>query len=304
MAILRALPQLLYRKGRSAAFSLVGRNPLCRGKRAMTWSEDWASVLGLAKAYRFKPELLESEPGGRTRWSSSLGPFWVPKDCGPEFISFLQAEMMANVYPISYQASDRPCFLDCGGNIGMFTRCALQRGAARVVAFEPSPENVACYRMNFKREIKEGRVTLVEKGVWDSNETLSFSSTNTLNPGSHHIVEKGPGNIEIPVSTIDEMCRELNLPKVDYIKMDVEGAETRALKGAAETIRAFRPRLCVVAEHTSDLYANALAVVRLIEELGGGEYEYLCTEAHPTNSTVHGSMLTPYSMLFYRAGER
>ncbi len=304
MTIVRALSQLLYRKGRSAVFSLVGRNPLSRGKSAMTWSEDWASVLGLAKAYRFKPELLETEPGGRTRWSSSLGPFWVPKGCGPEFISFLQAEMMANVYPIWYQASDRACVLDCGGNIGMFTRRALQGGAARVVAFEPSPENVECYRMNFEREMKEGRVTLVEKGVWDSNETLSFSSTNTVNPGSHHIVEKGPGSIVIPVSTIDEICRGLDLGKVDYIKMDVEGAETRALKGAAGTIRAFRPQLCVVTEHTSDLYANAHAVVQLIEELGGGEYEYLCTEAHPYNSAAHGSMLTPYSMLFYRAGER
>src|ERR1035437_369606 len=109
MTIARAVAQLLYRKGRRAIFSLAGRNPLCRGKHAMTWSEDWASVWGLAKAYRFKPELLETEPGGRTRWSSSLGPFWVPKDCGPGFISLLQAEMMANVYPICYQASDRAC---------------------------------------------------------------------------------------------------------------------------------------------------------------------------------------------------
>jgi hypothetical protein len=39
---------------------------------------------------------------------------------------------------------------------------------------------------------------------------------------------------------------------VDYVKMDIEGAETRALSGARETLARFHPRLSIASEHTAD----------------------------------------------------
>jgi hypothetical protein len=42
---------------------------------------------------------------------------------------------------------------------------------------------------------------------------------------------------------------ELRLPRVDFIKMDIEGAEQKALAGAAATLRAFRPRMALAAYH-------------------------------------------------------
>ena len=128
---------------------------------------------------------------------------------------------------------------------------------------------------------------------------LRFSVANVRNPGGHHIVESGPNTIQVPVTSIDRVSDELRLSRVDYIKMDVEGAEVKALEGAAEVIGRFHPRLCVATEHTSDLFANTVAVIDAVKEIDD-RYHYVCTEAHLWPSPSRGSVLTPFNLLFYR----
>jgi hypothetical protein len=55
--------------------------------------------------------------------------------------------------------------------------------------------------------------------------------------------------IEAPLTTIDKMVEELRLPKVDFIKMDIEGAEQKAIAGAKKTIAAYRPRMALCIYH-------------------------------------------------------
>ena len=62
--------------------------------------------------------------------------------------------------------------LDCGANVGVYTRHALEAGARLVVAIDPAPENIECLRRNFSEEIKAGRVVVYPKGVWDKDEVL------------------------------------------------------------------------------------------------------------------------------------
>jgi hypothetical protein len=54
----------------------------------------------------------------------------------------------------------------------------------------------------------------------------------------------------------------LNLPRVDFIKMDIEGAEVPALQGAAGTLARFRPRMSISTEHYPDDAAKITQVVR------------------------------------------
>ena len=53
----------------------------------------------------------------------------------------------------------------------------------------------------------------------------------------------------ISVFPLDDLVTELDLDQVDFIKMDIEGAEPRALRGAAATLKKFRPRLAVCTYH-------------------------------------------------------
>jgi predicted RNA methylase len=55
--------------------------------------------------------------------------------------------------------------LDCGAHVGVYTRRALNEGAAKVIAIEPVPQTVECLRRTFRREIAEGRVVVYQKGV-------------------------------------------------------------------------------------------------------------------------------------------
>ena len=60
------------------------------------------------------------------------------------------------------------------------------------------------------------------------------------------------GTIPVETLSIDDMVRKERLGKVDFIKMDIEGAETDALRGAAETIERFRPKLAISVYHSLD----------------------------------------------------
>ncbi len=152
--------------------------------------------------------------------------------------------------------------LDCGAHIGVFTHFALQRGASLVVAVEPEPTNAECLRRNFGPELVAKRVVLVEKGVWDYTGRLTLHES-TLNSGSNTFIgEEGGRTMEVPVMTIDRLVEELHLPRVDYIKMDIEGSEREALKGARGTLGRYRPRLMLDAYHQPEDPVVLPAIIR------------------------------------------
>lgn len=285
------------RVGRRAWYTLSGRNPIVRGRHAPALKEEWSAVRGLSIGGG-QPAQIGSDAEGRALWSTWMGDMWVPPGTAGHTVAMLASEMRANIYALTGREK---VLLDCGANVGFFSRYAFLRGAERVVAFEPSPGNAACLRKNLAQELADGRMLIIDKGVWNEDAVLSFDSGNAQNPGGHHISETQQGNIQIQVTSIDRVRADLNLDRLNYIKMDVEGAELRALQGALQTIRALHPRLCVATEHTDDLYANAVAVIQQIREIDGG-YDYVCTESHGYESPSKGRVLTPYSIRFEPPG--
>jgi hypothetical protein len=53
----------------------------------------------------------------------------------------------------------------------------------------------------------------------------------------------------MPTTTIDEVVVHENIPRIDFIKMDIEGSELSALRGAESTIRRCRPKLAISLYH-------------------------------------------------------
>lgn len=173
---------------------------------------------------------------------------------GEALLAYLLAEQEWDVSLVE-EKHVRPgdIVLDCGGHIGTFTNKALERGAAKVVGFEPDPVNAEAYRRNFKKEIAEGRVILIEQGVWDSKGEMTLT-IGTTNSGTNSMVLRLPSQtaIQVGVDTIDAFVSELNLPRVDFIKMDIEGAERQALKGASGILSKYHPRLMIDSYHRPD----------------------------------------------------
>jgi FkbM family methyltransferase len=184
--------------------------------------------------------------------------FWVPRQGaelnGGALIAYLLAEhrWMEKANP-DRQVKPGDTVLDCGAHVGIFTESALRRGAAKVIAFEIDPVNLECLRRNLAREIAENRVVVVAKGVWSSETTMDFT-VSTHNSGRGSLVIKGFGTTTIPVPLIriDTALADLQVRRVDFIKMDIEGAEREALAGAAHTLRRFKPTLALDAYHLPD----------------------------------------------------
>jgi FkbM family methyltransferase len=132
------------------------------------------------------------------------------------------------------------------------------------VAIELAPENLECLRRNFPEEIRAGRVVIYPKGVWDKEDTLTLSVSPT-NSAADSVVMRPEGAQEgprVPLTTIDNLVAELKLDRVDYIKMDIEGAEQNALRGARATLARLHPRLSLSAYHRGDDPARIPELVR------------------------------------------
>ena len=207
--------------------------------------------------------LLEKDPAGYHLFQTPKGRWWVP--AGDDYVlPFDLAEQARQIYGTGKDAvQPGDVALDCGANVGVWTRAALARGAKLVVAFEPAPENIECYRRNYRDEIAAGRVILVPKGVWDKEDVLLLKrDPNNSAADSFVMLKDGSQGVQAPLTTIDKVVEELKLPRVDYIKMDIEGAEARALTGAQSTIARYHPRLSISAEHLPDDAVKIPAVIR------------------------------------------
>ncbi|HME10927.1 MAG TPA: FkbM family methyltransferase, partial [Bryobacteraceae bacterium] len=131
---------------------------------------------------------------------------------------------------------------------------------------------VECLRRNFKKEIAEGRVIVMPEGVWDKESTVDLF-IGAQNSGSHSMIyNQGLGSVKVKVDTLDHMRERLQLPRVDFIKTDIEGAEQNALRGAHETLRLFKPRLRMDSNHREDDIQRLPAVARE----GNPQYQVHC----------------------------
>jgi len=218
--------------------------------------------------------LGERDASGLGLWKTPYGALWFPASAEPRFVYFTVAQFKLGFYPgVSVHRGDT--VIDCGGFVGDWAKWALQAGAARVVVVEPGLEQLSCIRRNLAREIRDGRVVVYPKGVWDRDERLWLQHDKT-NPAADSVTEgTGAAGEFIDLTTIDKMVAELNLTRVDVVKMDIEGAEVRAIRGARETLNRFRPQLAVATEHTSDILKNNHDVIQAVRETAPF-YRYRC----------------------------
>lgn len=241
----------------------------------------------LLKSFRF----IESSSEGLSLWDTPQGRYWI-RTGGEAVLAHNLAEQERHIYgagSVSVKAGD--IVLDCGANVGVFTRVALAAGAKQVVAIEPAPENVACLRRNFAREIEAGRVIVYPKGVWDKDDVLVLHVDPQNSARDSFVMrwKEATETINAPLTTIDKLVPELKLSRVDFIKMDVEGAEKRALAGAKGTLAKYKPELAIAAEHLPD---DGEAIPLLVQNLSP-QYQFECGPCVDL-----GSAVTPDALYF------
>ena len=141
-------------------------------------------------------------------------------------------------------------FIDIGANIGTFTLVAARRALlGQVHAFEPSAHHFARLARNVELNHFDN-VVLNRKGLYDQpGEAILFLPSQAgemNNSGAASLYTcgtEGAGQVSEAVSLVrlDDYIRDRSIERVDIIKIDIEGAEIKALEGARETIMRFRP---------------------------------------------------------------
>jgi FkbM family methyltransferase len=242
-------------------FELIGAAMFAAGRstNGCTWNGAVSSLRAKHRQWSLEAsiaprmKLLETD-GGFERWQTPDGSYWTPRGKS-NILVYNLAERERGVYFVNGLGVKKgQVVLDCGANMGVFTREALTAGASHVLAIEPVPENIECLRRTFATEIAAGKVTVVEKGVWDREDVLEMFQHEANNAAHSFVVDfAGAGaKLRLPLTTIDRIVQETAVGRVDYIKMDIEGAERQALSGAAETIRRYHPAMAICVYHLED----------------------------------------------------
>jgi FkbM family methyltransferase len=185
-------------------------------------------------------------------WDTPIGGFYGSIRAGEEIFSSLREQSSGDhVYSVGegvLRAGD--VVLDVGTHLGVFTRLALRANVARVIAIEADPTNARCLRKTFAQEIAASRVTVVEAAAWDRSGTVTFASNPVRGTLGSAVSDRG--TLQVRSVTLDEVVGELGLRRVDYVKMDIEGAERHALRGAGRMLREYAPRLAICTYHNPE----------------------------------------------------
>jgi len=108
---------------------------------------------------------------------------------------------------------------------------------------------------------------------------VDSSSTAT----AHVALESESSAGRIPVTTVDRLTGELKLTRVGLIKMDMEGAEHKALECARATLARFKPKLGLAGYHYHDDYLDLPAVVRRARP----DYQWHTVSCWPDGGHIH-----------------
>ncbi|MGI0073092.1 MAG: FkbM family methyltransferase [Nitrosotalea sp.] len=143
-------------------------------------------------------------------------------------------------------------FLDAGANMGLYTIFASRKvgKSGLVIAIEPSSREFERLRANVKiNQLKN--VQMIQAAI-----SLKEGEADLLVANDDHVGHNTLGNFayddvilkqkeRVIVKTIDGIVSKLNLPRLDIIKMDIEGSEFFALQGAEKTLKHFKPILMI-----------------------------------------------------------
>jgi FkbM family methyltransferase len=244
----------LYRPARLFALAAIGKGNGCPAGKAARIPAEKKELEAAKDRILAASKLLRKDENGLELWDTPDGRYWTP-DGSQYILPFNLAEQATHIYGTgdrAVRAGDT--VLDCGANVGVYTRVALKAGAKLIVAIEPAPDNLECLRRTFAAEIAGGRVILYPKGVWDKDDFLEFRVDPKNQAADSFVIEREGAKVagKLPLTTIDKLVDELKLERVDYIKMDIEGAEVKAVRGAKNTLAKFHPRMALCTYHQAD----------------------------------------------------
>lgn len=170
---------------------------------------------------------------------------------------------------------------DVGANIGIYSRFIVQEfGASKVYAFEPTAGNYPRLVRNLEIGRCANRSEALKLAIGDEDGEVDFqvddmsALTGALDSVNHGQASRNRVQYHLPpmiekvsVARLDTVIRDRGLTPPDVVKLDIEGAEALALKGAHKLLEERRPRLAIEL-HSGSVAGEVLDILR--------QYDYRC----------------------------
>jgi FkbM family methyltransferase len=222
--------------------------------------EDGTAEYRMVIDQSFSVTPTQREPSGRVRMETRDGLTWeIPEDYPGAWTALLDHEPSVREFLLP-RFREGGVFVDVGANVGAYSLRAASRGM-EVHSFEPVPQNVQVLRRN--SEINNLTLDIEEVALGSSEGTTRLAPS-----GASSRITKA-GGIEVPLRTLDSF----NLPRLDLLKVDVEGYELEVLRGAGDTLARCHPAMMVEMHHWVGAESEA-AIFEMLSRLGY-RFEYL-----------------------------
>lgn len=163
---------------------------------------------------------------------------------------------------IDNNIKDGSVFVDAGANIGFYTVLASKRAgiSGRVISIEMMPDTANILRETIRLNELQN-VQVVENALFEKSGEMVEASVKEGSFGQASIIgTNGDRSVHVRTETLDNILHDI--PAIDLIKMDLEGAELRALYGARSCLRRTR---AVIFENND---VKDLSVKDLLESYG------------------------------------
>ncbi len=122
-----------------------------------------------------------------------------------------------------------------------------------IYGFEPNMDTTTNRRLSAEL-FNSTKFKLYPYALWNQRTMLKFYKNSQNLPGARIVLESSSLKevTEVPAISIDEFVYENRIPKIDYIKLDVEGAELDVLQGAINVMQRDRPQLAICIYHRKE----------------------------------------------------
>ena len=148
-----------------------------------------------------------------------------------------------------YHITDKECFVDCGAFIGDTIKQYIEDVGSfeHIYSFEMDKDNynkLLNYVDSLGSDINN-KIDCYNFGVWNEKTTISYGNEEKTSQDSFSILKKA-GSFNAIADKLDSILSD---KKITFIKMDIEGAELKALMGAKQIIKEQKPKLAVCLYH-------------------------------------------------------
>jgi len=282
--------------GRLYARLLTGR------RRAPALSPGWT----FGREYFIERRWMAERRGALWEFAASRGlaiPLRVPWHEGTHVEVSLGNDMSLSLYvagsfePNEFAFLDRllkpgMTFIDVGANEGLFSLFAARKvgPAGQVIAIEPSSRERRKLEHNLRLN-RLSRVSVIPHALGDAVETAALQIANPEHGGHNTLGRFAYDEVSavateaVSVETLDGLAHRLGFGRVDAIKIDVEGAELKVLRGATDVLRTLRPVLLIEANEAAlaGQGASTAAVIGLLQA-----HDYEIRVFGETTGTIEG----------------